>query len=58
MKYPGKEKDTCYYEISDGQHFFKDYLTKKNGIVSEGWKGLNSPYLFQLQKCFLIQRDF
>ena len=41
MKYPGKEKDTCYYEISDGQHFFKDYLTKKNGIVSEGWKGLN-----------------
>lgn len=38
MKYPGKEKDTCYYEISDGQHFFKDYLTKKNGIVSEAGK--------------------
>ena len=46
MKYPGKEKDTCYYEISDGQHFFKDYLTKKNGIVSEGWKGLNIQSLF------------
>ena len=46
MKYPGKEKDTCYYEISDGQHFFKDYLTKKNGIVSEGWKGLNIQSVF------------
>ena len=46
MKYPGKEKDTCYYEISDGQHFFKDYLTKKNGIVSEGWKGLNIQSIF------------
>ena len=46
MKYPGKEKDTCYYEISDGQHFFKDYLSKKNGIVSEGWKGLNIQSVF------------
>lgn len=46
MKYPGKEKDTCYYEISDGQHFFKDYLTKKNSIVSEGWKGLNIQSVF------------
>ena len=46
MKYPGKEKDTCYYEISDGQHFFKDYLTKKNGFVSEGWKGLNIQSVF------------
>lgn len=46
MKYPGKEKDTCYYEISDGQHFFKDYLTKKNGIVSKGWKGLNIQSVF------------
>ena len=46
MKYPGQEKDTCYYEISDGQHFFKDYLTKKNGIVSEGWKGLNIQSVF------------
>ena len=46
MKYPGKEKDTSYYEISDGQHFFKDYLTKKNGIVSEGWKGLNIQSVF------------
>lgn len=46
MKYPGKEKDACYYEISDGQHFFKDYLTKKNGIVSEGWKGLNIQSVF------------
>ena len=46
MKYPGKEKDTCYYEISDGQHFFKDYLTKENGIVSEGWKGLNIQSVF------------
>ncbi len=46
MKYPGKEKDTCYYEISGGQNFFKVYLTKKNGIVSEGWKGLNIQSVF------------
>ena len=46
MKNLEKEDDGCYFEISDGQHIFRDCLTKEHGIVSEGWKGLNIQSVF------------